>query len=249
MVKNKGPVHALKQAGEWVKIPLANGKGFAIIDAADKELVSQYRWRLGSGGYAITHVRRGKKQVTLYMHRLLLFGLTSNPKEVDHINHNKLDNQRANLRPATRAQNHRNKAIRPDRAFKGIEQQAGKWRARITVNGRLVYLGGGFDTNEGAAREYDRAAIRLHGEFAFLNFPKDTYTTTELAEWPEDEASRKAAAKARRTKTACKHGHTWDRVNTYRVRDGDRRCRACGRIQARRRRAQKRRSYTQAVPA
>jgi len=95
---------------------------------------------------------------------------------IDHINHNGLDNRKANLRPATRTQNiwHRKKFKRPSRSqYKGIDwsKTQKKWRARIRVNGKRIYLGS-FDNELEAAKAYDEAAKRYHGEFASLNFNK-----------------------------------------------------------------------------
>jgi len=96
---------------------------------------------------------------------------------VDHINHNKLDNRKANLRPATTAQNTRNQAKRQDRTFsskyKGVtwRRDIKCWQAKICVNVKSKYLGF-FDSEVRAAKVYDRAARRYHGEFAVLNFPE-----------------------------------------------------------------------------
>ena len=96
---------------------------------------------------------------------------------VDHINRNGLDNRKANLRPATAAQNTRNQAKRQDRNFsskyKGVSRNGGKklWQAVIHVNCMTMYLGS-FHRETQAAKAYDRAARRYHGEFAVLNFPE-----------------------------------------------------------------------------
>lgn len=100
----------------------------------------------------------------------------------DHINHNGLDNRKANLRPATNAQNiwHRRKFIRrtpgglknPFRSkYKGVDwaKDMKRRRARITVNGKRMYLGS-FDNEIDAAKAYDQAAKKYHGDFAGLNF-------------------------------------------------------------------------------
>ena len=102
----------------------------------------------------------------------------------DHINHNGLDNRKANLRVATRKQNvwHRRKFSgrtydglkRPSRSkYKGVDfvsANGGKcWRVRIRVNGKRIYLGSFKDEIE-AAKVYDIAAKKYYGEFAALNF-------------------------------------------------------------------------------
>jgi hypothetical protein len=100
---------------------------------------------------------------------------------VDHINHNGLDNRKANLRPATRAQNNYNRlAIKRKGAtskYKGVawKKDKNKWRARLHFNGKLMFLGY-FDNQIDAAKAYDKAAKECYGPFACLNFPGDTDT-------------------------------------------------------------------------
>lgn len=148
-------------------ILLVNGRGVAIIDDENAELVASYRWRLMAGCYAAT---RPAPSTILYMHRLILdvpLGV-----QVDHINHNGLDNRRVNLRLATNGQNSANRVLGSDSrsGFKGVSWDAGRWRARIKVDQQDRHLGR-FDIPEAAARAYDRAAREHFGEFAWLNFP------------------------------------------------------------------------------
>jgi hypothetical protein len=87
--------------------------------------------------------------------------------EVDHVNHNKLDNRTENLRLATRQQNgawrkHYNSGL------KGVRKHRHKWVARISIFGREKHLGS-FETQEQAARAYDAAAVEAYGEFAYTN--------------------------------------------------------------------------------
>ena len=94
---------------------------------------------------------------------------------VDHINHNGLDNRKANLRIATRAQNSRYSKKTKNKFssnYKGLyfHRLERRWRVRITENGRTRYVGQFKDEIE-AAKAYDRAARKYHGEFASLNFP------------------------------------------------------------------------------
>jgi hypothetical protein len=93
---------------------------------------------------------------------------------VDHTNTNSLDNRRANLRLATPSQNSCNS--RRDKSntysrFRGVSfsKRKGKWFAAIRANGKKIWLGY-FQTELDAARAYDEAARKYHGEFARLNF-------------------------------------------------------------------------------
>ena len=86
---------------------------------------------------------------------------------LDHINGDRHDNRIANLRPATRSQNHGN-SRRPRNntsGFKGVIKFRTKWLAQITKNNRNIYLGT-FNTPEAAHAAYCEAAQKLFGEFA-----------------------------------------------------------------------------------
>lgn len=92
----------------------------------------------------------------------------------DHINGDRLDNRKANLRPATVSQNVCNspkRAMKARSKYKGLEwdRVQNKWKARIQVNKRKIYLGS-YASETDAAGAYDKAAKKHHGEFANLNF-------------------------------------------------------------------------------
>ena len=96
---------------------------------------------------------------------------------VDHINNDSLDNRRANLRLATAVQNACNrKKISSETSSKHIgiyfEKRTGRWTAKIRANGKRLWLGR-FTSEIDAAKAYDAAAQKYHGEFAQLNFPKE----------------------------------------------------------------------------
>ncbi len=152
-------------------IPLTRGK-FAIVDAADFELLNRYKWHALKGGRTF-YARSQEKGRAIRMHRLI----TNAPKGlfVDHINHNGMDNRRANLRFCTRAENNRNSLPRRGGTsrYKGVHwcKRRKKFIATITFNRKKRVLGY-FDSEIDAAKAYDKRARELFGEFVYLNFPE-----------------------------------------------------------------------------
>lgn len=142
---------------------------FALVDAADFDWLNQWRWHVVNG-YAARAVKNNGVARKVYMHRVIL---APGDAWVDHINGDRRDNRRANLRFSNRAENVRNAGPhRGNRAgFKGVRPVNGRWMANICADRQAHYLGC-FGTPEEAARAYDAAALRLHGEFARLNFPE-----------------------------------------------------------------------------
>lgn len=161
-----------------VEIPLTQGK-VAVVDEADAPLVTPYKWyaswrKSSQTFYAATKTREGRKNSKgILMHRLITGAKPG--EQVDHDNHNGLDNRRGNLRICSHAENLRNARItsRPKTSrFKGVYYRKDgyikRWRAVVRSNGKQVIIGV-FHTEEEAARAYDREALRHYGEFAMTN--------------------------------------------------------------------------------
>jgi hypothetical protein len=149
-------------------LPLGNDR-FAIVDTADLPLLAERRWKYDhSQGYARSP--RGGNRYDA-MHRYLMGLVPGDKRQVDHINGNRLDNRRENLRVCTAQENRRNHKVRVDSAcgYTGVVHRRGKFAALIEV--------GGFDTAEDAAKYRDELTLFAHGPFARLNFPKNPVGT------------------------------------------------------------------------
>ena len=153
-----------------IVIPLTQNK-FTKIDNDDYEIVKDYKWCYHQG-YAKTNITlpNGKRK-SLLMHRLIL-GLTDPKIQADHINHNKLDNRRNNLRSCNIQQNHMNQSSRKNSTSKYLgvswNKNAKKWHSNIRFNNKRIHLG--LYTNENdAAKAYNLKAKELFKEFANLN--------------------------------------------------------------------------------
>lgn len=164
------------------KIELTNNAGFCIVDDDDYENVKDFKWALVKG-MSTNYARKtsGKKEM---MHRMLLNARDG--FQVDHVNHDGLDNRRCNIRECTRSENMKN--VRPYGTSKylgvnlhttkskhtkkdGTESNYTftKWRAAIAIKGKIKHLGL-FEYEIDAAKKYDEYAKMHHGEFANLNF-------------------------------------------------------------------------------
>jgi hypothetical protein len=152
------------------KIALNQGK-FALIDNEDFERISQYHWCF-DGRYVIANPSKPKNIIKrIYLHRLIMN--TIDGFETDHINRNKLDNRKINLRVCTHIENSQHKILYNKYGYKGISfmkenGRTKKWRSRIKVNTKEILLGY-FLTAEKAAKAYNNAATKYFGKFAILN--------------------------------------------------------------------------------
>lgn len=149
-------------------IPLLNFSEGALVDDADFESLSPFRWRRNAQGYA--SLSNGGRM----MHRIIM-----NPPigfHTDHIDGNQLNNQRGNLRIATPSQNCANSRKPIFRSgptssrYKGVSffKRDDNWMAYIMVNRKRIFIGY-YNAEIEAANAYNNAAARFFGEFARLN--------------------------------------------------------------------------------
>lgn len=167
------PRSYVRVEGELAYVTLTRGT-VSVIDAPDAADVGKHLWHLDSVGYATRNIKTDDKRTLLRLHRFLL-----NPDpgyEVDHIDGDRLNNRRSNLRLCSRAENARNSkpqltlnGLPVSCRYKGVTISRGKYAASIKANSKKRSLGYFCDPAE-AARAYDRAA-RIHfGQHARTNF-------------------------------------------------------------------------------
>lgn len=147
-----------------------NGIKF-LVSVDDINKIKEYGWCVGNNGYVVAHI---KNKVTM-LHRFL--NREYDGKIIDHINGDKLDNRRENIRCANDFQNAQNQNIstRNTSGYKGahFNTKEQKWQANIRAFNKTYSLGW-FATKEQAALAYNEAAKKLHGKYACLNPIGDT---------------------------------------------------------------------------
>jgi hypothetical protein len=159
------------------RIALMEGK-FSIVDPQDYYWLNNYDWcAKGRKGhiYAVRFDNTCEREKTIWMHREIMKA----PKGilVDHRNSDDLDNRRDNLRLATYSQNGYNSRIDKSKAssqYRGVRfrKKSVRWVVVLRHQGKKIWIGS-FKTELEAARAYDAAARKYHGEFARLNFPEN----------------------------------------------------------------------------
>lgn len=141
-------------------------ESFLLVDR--DEYLSRLRfnkWTMDQTGYAVGNVDGKRTSLHRYVMR------AEKGEIVDHVNGDKLDNRRCNLRIVTARQNRWNSPGRKGSSrFTGVCWDTGKgiWKAQINANGRFQHLGY-FEDEKDAARAYNTAARQAYGEFARLN--------------------------------------------------------------------------------
>lgn len=151
------------------EIKLTRGK-VVLVDDADFDWLNQWKWYARPNGNTF-YAQRQERRKTVKMHRVIL-GMTDRNQLADHEDRNGLNNQRYNLRSATRLQNAINRNARKDGSSKYLgvmlHSRDKKYYASIRVNKKLKHLGV-FSDELLAAKAYNDAAMIHHGTFANLN--------------------------------------------------------------------------------
>ena len=173
------------------KIPLSQGK-VALVDDEDFERINQWKWYARKDGHTY-YALRNNGDKTFLMHREILGAVPSGRPEVDHQDHNGLNNQKTNIRWCTRSDNAMNrlhymqarkKSTGATSKYKGVNLHpvTHKWVARIRVaKDSCIHLG--YYTNEiDAAKAYDKEATIRFGQLARVNFPSGGISNVQDSE-------------------------------------------------------------------
>lgn len=157
------------------EIPLTQGR-VALVDDEDYEaLVAMGSWCVQIAPYTAYAVRRDPSPDARAGKLLRMHSVLTGWPLVDHRDGNGLNNQRQNLRPATKSQNLQNSRIhgRNTSGYRGVSHDSDRavaWHAYISIAGKRVSLGR-YPTAIEAAHVYDAAAREHFGEYARPNFP------------------------------------------------------------------------------
>lgn len=173
-MKNEKPLFHVCQFKRTMELPLTNSDSKVIVDP---DIYAEFVGRkisLNGWGYARFWHKSDQKSYCLHKY------VMNNPEsQVDHINRDKLDCRRENLRLATASQNNANKGKSKRQTtsqYIGVTwfKLRGKWMAYSKVNGKFKSLGY-YDEEVEAAKVRDIAALEEYGPFAVLNFPNEPY--------------------------------------------------------------------------
>lgn len=158
------------------QIPLTQNQ-FALVDAENYDYLMQWKWYANfdpctKSFYACRKSTTINGELkTIYMHRVIM-NVTDPKIYVDHVNHDRLNDCKSNLRIATHAQNQANTTSRENSSSKylGVSwlKARNKWIVQLRKDKKLTYIGL-FKNESDAALAYNEKAIEVHGEFANLN--------------------------------------------------------------------------------
>lgn len=157
---------------DFALIPIGSRKGivaFSKVDNEDASRISALRWHLQKG-----YAKRGPKQIGMHRDVVQNWNMSM---DVDHINGDKLDNRKMNLRVVSRSINRQNtgkpkRKVATSSQFKGVGRKNNLWYVQLNVNWKK--LCGGYYRNEvEAAHRYDELARLHYGPQAHVNFPQE----------------------------------------------------------------------------
>jgi hypothetical protein len=148
-----------------------------LVDDEDYESLSKYRWYLSRKGYAQRNRRYVNKipdRLPVQMHTMIIGN--KDGLVIDHVNNNKLDNRRSNLRHISNTENIRRRGVQKNSktGFKGVYfcktkgLKSTRYLSYIRVDKKLLFVGY-FANKEEAAKAYNEASKKHHGEHGYQN--------------------------------------------------------------------------------
>jgi hypothetical protein len=161
----------IETRGDHARVYLTRGY-ITIVDVDDLPLIRGYNWSAHIGKNTI-YAKAYVDGTNILLHRLLL----SPPKDmdVDHINHDGLDNRKHNLRICTRSSNNANRSkVTGSSKYTGVYRHAGAWDAYIFLANRRIHVGR-FSCEIAAAHARDIKVLEKYDNGARLNFPTTDY--------------------------------------------------------------------------
>lgn len=147
---------------KFIMLTGKHGEGtVALVDDEDFEQINRFSWYVGNG-----YARSGSRENMLHMHRLIM--KPSNDKVVDHIDGDRLNNKRSNLRICTQKENLKNRKKQKDsgNTYKGVKYKKGKYECSIIVENKFIFIGI-FEDEIHAVNAYN-----YYSEIYFGNFSK-----------------------------------------------------------------------------
>lgn len=152
---------------------LSKGREYVCrYDLRDEGIINAHKWHI-SAGYVCTSI----KSKTIRLHRIIMRVLSKPGAQIDHIDHDPLNNKRANLRICTASENTRNsRKFKGTVPFKGVYKDLNKYHTQIFENGKVKNLGR-YRSAITAAKVYDEKARELFQSFANPNFPESIEAT------------------------------------------------------------------------
>ena len=155
-----------------MEIKLSGSKeGIILVSEKDYDELSKYKWYQNNDGYAKANI--GK--IPMLMHRYIM-PVTDENQLIDHINNDKLDNRRENLRITSSLTNSQNKKIystKKTSIYRGVFylKTIKKFRVETVVNGQKINMGTYLSEIE-AAEVFDMYLVYIKKDYSKLNFPE-----------------------------------------------------------------------------
>lgn len=139
------------------------------FDLEDYDRIKDYCWFANAYGYIASKYN----SKIIFLHKIIM---DTTDKIIDHINHNTTDNRKNNLRIVTKSQNAANHNILRNNTsgVTGVDKRIdGKWRARIRINNKIIFLGNYTDFND-AVRARKQAEEKYFGQYSYDNSMKES---------------------------------------------------------------------------